>query len=708
MAHRELKPEELLAALDAAAPGSDDPLLRLGHALREAAPKAEGPDPFFASRLKAQLLSAPMPQPKVPVAALILPLVGVVAVAAVVFALPQFRPAGSPEGGTLATDSAARYALGAELTLASGEVRWRADASAAWQAAEEGLPVGPGVELDVPGDGRAVVTLDDGSALRLNGKTTVAIERLDRDAVRVREDRGTAYFRVMKDAKRTFTVATAEGDVTALGTAFAVARDAEKKTLDVHCLESKVKVALAKDGTKLEKEIAQGKTLSYDAKKDPGDGTTIADIDPKKIAEVPFFKWNLREDAKEGQPLGVVTEVPKPELAITSIANGAVLPDEGPVEVAGKTEPGLTVLVNGKEAVANDDGSWSTTVELKDGFQTIDVKVQDPLSGDAIGTIGVTVGAPTPVAVAPTPAPKPAPVVTDGITLSGALSGTTAKLSWKVTGVDVSGGFKVVYNKTGSPVYPGDSASYQNADVRSAAIGGMPAGKTVYFRICAYRDGTCSDYSNQVKLTVPAETTTTGAVSIALQGIVSGTTASLKWTTSGDVSQGFKVIWNTSGSPTYPGDNPTYVDGGTRAFSVKGLPENASVYLRVCAYTGNGCSTYSNQIKLQTGATTVKTGGYNLLTGEQQVTASVTGNGVQLSWTPCSASDFLYYKVVRSETNPDPYYPNDGYVTAISNQQATGYTDSSAVSGKSYYYRICSKEGDGSVWCGNVVRVSVP
>ncbi|TAK05081.1 hypothetical protein EPO33_03785 [Patescibacteria group bacterium] len=649
MTHREPTPDELLSALEGKAlPGdAHDAYLRLGRALERAAPPVEEPDVFFAGRLKARL-ATPMPQPRVPIAALLLPLVGVIAIAAVVFALPRQNPAApaaAPESAT-ATDASSKIAgLGGELTLVVGDVRWRATATDAWQAASEGAQIAPGAELDVPGNGRAIVTLDDGSAVRLNGKTTLAFSAVTREAVEIRESRGTAYYRVVKDPNRTFTVVTEEGTVTALGTAFAVARDAEKKTLDVNCIESKVKIALAKDGTKLEKELGQGKTLSYDGKKSPDAGTKESAIDPQKIAVVPFFAWNITQDAKEGAPLGIAAEVK--ELAEAA--------DNGDTEK-------VALLTEEEQALA---------------------------------------------AVAPEPKPAPAPVT--GITLSGTLSGTTAKLSWKVNGVDVSEGFKVVYAKQSGPTYPGSSASFQGSEVRSAAIGNLPAGNTVYFRVCAYHGGGCSTYSNEVKLVVPAAEPkpVSGDVPLSLSGIVSGTTASVKWTATGDVSGGFKLVWNKTGSPVYPGDNATYIDGGTRASSIKGLPENTAVFIRICRYTGSGCDVYSNQVTLQTGTAPVKaTGGYSPISGQQQLSVQQAPNGMQLNWTPSTIPNFIYYKVVRSETNGDPYYPNDGYVTAISNQSTTGYTDTSAISGTTYYYRICAKDGDGIVWCGNVVTIT--
>ncbi len=101
-----------------------------------------------------------------------------------------------------------------------------------------------------------------------------------------------------------------------------------------------------------------------------------------------------------------------------------------------------------------------------------------------------------------------------------------------------------------------------------------------------------------------------------------------------------------------------------------------------------------------------KSAAYLPVTDALELTAEAGGGGVSLSWTPSVSEGFKYYKVVRSETNSDLYYPNDGYIKYIADKSQTSYFDNTAVAGKSYYYRVCNKEASGEVWCGNVVQIN--
>lgn len=78
---------------------------------------------------------------------------------------------------------------------------------------------------------------------------------------------------------------------------------------------------------------------------------------------------------------------------------------------------------------------------------------------------------------------------------------------------------------------------------------------------------------------------------------------------------------------------------------------------------------------------------------------------VQTSWNSFTKSWeywFSYYKVIRSQTKSNPYYPEDGYISYISDIENTNYTDNKPFSWWAYYrvcaiafdkwnYRFCSK-----------------
>ncbi len=70
----------------------------------------------------------------------------------------------------------------------------------------------------------------------------------------------------------------------------------------------------------------------------------------------------------------------------------------------------------------------------------------------------------------------------------------------------------------------------------------------------------------------------------------------VSWTSGFNSEKGFKLVWNTTGSPTYPESNPEYHEGGTSGSGyIKVTP--GTYYIRVCQYLGDGtCGAYSNQV----------------------------------------------------------------------------------------------------------------
>ena len=77
---------------------------------------------------------------------------------------------------------------------------------------------------------------------------------------------------------------------------------------------------------------------------------------------------------------------------------------------------------------------------------------------------------------------------------------------------------------------------------------------------------------------------------------------------------------------------------------------------------------------------------------------------VDTSWTPYAPAGFNYYKVIRSTTNENPVYPDDGYIKADSNPDASGYTDASVPIG-TVYYRVCSIVSPDR-YCSTVIAIS--
>lgn len=93
-------------------------------------------------------------------------------------------------------------------------------------------------------------------------------------------------------------------------------------------------------------------------------------------------------------------------------------------------------------------------------------------------------------------------------------------------------------------------------------------------------------------------------------------------------------------------------------------------------------------------------------------------NGVKLLWTGVSSSNFKYYKVVLSKYNSTPEYPDDGYLTYISNASETSYfvqelqsynggDFGGKVQDETYYMTVTAVYKDGK-YTSNTKVVTVP
>lgn len=85
--------------------------------------------------------------------------------------------------------------------------------------------------------------------------------------------------------------------------------------------------------------------------------------------------------------------------------------------------------------------------------------------------------------------------------------------------------------------------------------------------------------------------------------------------------------------------------------------------------------------------------------------ATLADGKVSMAWTPYAPAGFNYYKVIRSTTNANPVYPEDGYIYYTGETGASGYVDNDPPAGK-VYYRVCSIASPNR-YCSPVVAVAV-
>lgn len=82
---------------------------------------------------------------------------------------------------------------------------------------------------------------------------------------------------------------------------------------------------------------------------------------------------------------------------------------------------------------------------------------------------------------------------------------------------------------------------------------------------------------------------------------------------------------------------------------------------------------------------------------------------VIVKWTPIEKSitdqEFKYYKVVKSSSNPNPVYPEDGYIHYTADINSKSYEDYKIENWYSYY-RVCAIFSEDR-YCSNVVKVII-
>lgn len=99
------------------------------------------------------------------------------------------------------------------------------------------------------------------------------------------------------------------------------------------------------------------------------------------------------------------------------------------------------------------------------------------------------------------------------------------------------------------------------------------------------------------------------------------------------------------------------------------------------------------------------------------LTHMVLSNSVKLMWTPVASKNFSYYKVVLSKTDSTPSYPDNGYVTYITDVNKTFFevkedqvyqgSDMKVVDDETYYMAVTAVYTDGK-YTSNVIQVKVP
>lgn len=86
--------------------------------------------------------------------------------------------------------------------------------------------------------------------------------------------------------------------------------------------------------------------------------------------------------------------------------------------------------------------------------------------------------------------------------------------------------------------------------------------------------------------------------------------------------------------------------------------------------------------------------------------ASISWESVKTSWDTFTKDEdnFMYYKIIRSQKNSSPVYPDNGYIYYTTDINTNSYTDKSPLEGTTYY-RVCAITSEKERYCSNVVKI---
>lgn len=175
----------------------------------------------------------------------------------------------------------------------------------------------------------------------------------------------------------------------------------------------------------------------------------------------------------------------------------------------------------------------------------------------------------------------------------------------------------------------------------------------------------------------------------------------------------------------------TIKPGETQTTSCKLTPDNSGIHSGVVKYYGI-CVKYGTLAKLTSNAVSAKMPETSQPTpkpsvssttppaqtqtpqpsAEPAVSGSISGSAVVIKWRKENSENLSGYKVVASKTNPNPKYPDDGYIKYITNKDTTSVKlsdgDGGLKGGQSYYFSVTYLYNDGSAVAANAVQLTVP
>ncbi|MDP2631401.1 MAG: FecR domain-containing protein [Candidatus Uhrbacteria bacterium] len=511
--------------------------------------------------------------------------------------------------------------IGAEVVYTEGAVELTSN-DFDWTRAEEGSVLAEGDSLEVVGEGRAIVNLDDGSVLRLDSNTSITLASLDPNHMIISLINGELYSRVI-EADRVFEISAGNVMYESMGTAYSTKHSDSENGVEVY--HSTVKVT---DESGNEVYVEQGQKYAVEDK-------ILDDISESDVEEDEFIQWNKEKDFDSFEnELGIFSkDSDDVESSVESISlvydgNGRVTWTAvgeaalGYKVVWSKTNaPTFPTRSGDKYKYLSDPDTISSTIYAFDGSGTYFVRVCEYLGGEC-GVYSNEVSASFTDSTGrdtledstakeetednseedKEESEKDTETEASSAVESILVTANGESVSWLADGYS-SEGFKVVWSKSSGPTYPtrsGDKYIYlSSSSASSQTLTPFDGSGTYYVRVCEYLGGACGVYSNQVTVMFAEDVAVEDVASISLW---SNGGETIGWSVDGYSQMGYKLVWSKNSSPTYPlrsGDKYEYYSNpDTSSGSVYAFDDEGTYYVRVCEYLGGACGVYSNQIEV--------------------------------------------------------------------------------------------------------------
>jgi hypothetical protein len=421
--------------------------------------------------------------------------------------------------------------------------------------AEDGEALMEGDTIIASEDSRGIVEFEEGCILRLDGEAEVSLSSQEGELV-ADVIKGKSYHRVVDGTS--YVVRSGGIKVTAKGTAFTF--DVEEYTGKVISLHDAVKVDVTQDSVlNWSSRLEEGKVFLY---REGEEEAYVAEISREEL-DNEWLLWNKSLDEDLGLPLGALSMLdseiavgepqeqpqeqpqpqpeppgdgqPTPPPATEQPPTGEPPPATGPPPTPGPTPPPPppaqgSVALSAAAAEGRVDFSW--TVTGYSGFQgfklcrsetnpypsypndwwkyidgeaarsTTDTSVkpgQTYYYRLAVYDQGNVLGYSNPVQVTVPGQPEGL-----SISLNAVMDGGKVVLSWVVSGQGDYSGFKVCRSETNpNPSYPAEGLVFVAYGQNGYTDTSVQPGKTYYYRVGIYKDGSILKYSNAVQVTMP-------------------------------------------------------------------------------------------------------------------------------------------------------------------------------------------------------------